>query len=98
MDFAEQILAMFGLRSHFAFVSGGDIGVRKHQQLEQLLANGAVTLDAVMIGDRATDIAAARTNGLRGVGVLWGHGSREELEGAGPERLLERPEELEEAW
>jgi phosphoglycolate phosphatase len=98
VDFAEQILAMFGLRHHFTFVSGGDIGVRKHQQLERLVADRVVGLDAVMIGDRATDIAAARANRLRGVGVLWGHGSREELEGAAPDRLLERPDQLEDTW
>lgn len=30
-DFAEKILEMFGLRKHFRFVSGGEIGVQKWQ-------------------------------------------------------------------
>src|SRR6202012_3650881 len=37
-DFAERILQLFGLRELFAFVSGGDIGVHKWQQLQALRA------------------------------------------------------------
>jgi phosphoglycolate phosphatase len=47
-----------------------------------------------MIGDRAFDIVAARTNGLRAVGVLWGYGSERELREAGAERLCATPVEL----
>ncbi|MBM3340721.1 MAG: hypothetical protein FJY56_01195 [Betaproteobacteria bacterium] len=47
-----------------------------------------------MIGDRAVDIDAAKHNGLRAIGVLWGHGSRAELEAAAPHRLLHAPSEL----
>ena len=37
---------------------------------------------AVMIGDRAHDIRAARMNGARAVGVEWGYGTHEELAAA----------------
>ncbi len=47
-----------------------------------------------MIGDRAVDIEAARTNGLASVGVLWGHGSLEELTAANPSALLSAPQQL----
>lgn len=40
-----------------------------------------------MIGDRESDIAAAKENGLRSAGVLWGYGSREELESVQPDLL-----------
>jgi phosphoglycolate phosphatase len=93
-DFAEQILALFGLREYFEFVSGGDIGVHKRDQLGALLERGFVTKDATMIGDRAVDVIAARAHGLHAVGVLWGHGSEEELLGAGPDRVLRAPREL----
>jgi phosphoglycolate phosphatase len=36
-----------------------------------------------MIGDLARDIFGARRNDVAGIGVLWGYGSREELEAAG---------------
>ena len=94
VDFAERILSMFGLRDYFAFVSGGDIGIPKSRQLRTLLVDGAIDEHAVMIGDRAVDVTAARSNGLRAVGVLWGHGTREELDGAGPDHMLECPTEL----
>jgi len=93
-EFAERILELFGLRAHFTFVSGGDVGVGKGDQLRALLAQGVVGPASKMIGDRAVDIEAARANGLGAVGVLWGHGTKEELLGAVPDRLLESPLEL----
>ncbi len=47
-----------------------------------------------MIGDRHHDIAGAKENGLRTVGVLWGYGSRQELEDAGADALCETPKVL----
>ncbi len=49
---------------------------------------------AVMIGDRASDIAAANALGMDSVAVLWGYGGRAELEGANPTYLVESVEEL----
>ncbi len=94
LDFAEKILELFGLRRYFQFVSGGDIGVSKAQQLAHLVSRGGVDLRATMIGDRAVDINAAKLNGLSSVGVLWGHGSRQELVGAGPQLILGHVDEL----
>ncbi len=48
-----------------------------------------------MIGDRHHDITGAKENGLRTVGVLWGYGSRQELEDAGADALCEAPKVLE---
>lgn len=93
-DFAEQILEMFCLRHHFRFVEGGDIGVAKGNQLRTLLEQDAIRPASTMIGDRAADIEAARANGLRAVGVLWGHGAKAELVAAGPDVLIESPTEL----
>ena len=93
-DFAERILAMFGLRALFDFIDGGDVGISKAQQLGALRASGAIPATSIMIGDRAVDIEAARANGLGAVGVLWGHGSEQELRAAKPDRLLTAPAEL----
>jgi len=95
-DFAERILKMFCLRDYFEFVCGGDVGIRKEDQLRGLVAEHAVGQFSVMIGDRAVDIIAAHANGLRSVGVLWGHGSALELAEAGPDRVLQSPEQLKE--
>jgi phosphoglycolate phosphatase len=93
-NFAEDILDLFGIRQYFRFVNGGDIGIKKTDQLASLLRQGLITKSAAMIGDRAVDILAAKENGLRSVGVLWGHGSLAELQGAAPDILLESPQEL----
>ncbi len=93
-DFAERILEMFNLRDRFLFVSGGDIGIEKWQQIESLLAQGSVSTSSVMVGDRAVDITASRRNGLWSAGVLWGHGSRAELEGERPNYLFSSTTEL----
>lgn len=49
---------------------------------------------SLMVGDRRHDIAGARAVGMRGLGVLWGYGSRDELETAGADRLVESPADL----
>jgi phosphoglycolate phosphatase len=94
VDFAEKILELFGLRSYFSFVCGGEIGMQKWQQIQNLLANGTVSQSTVMIGDRAVDISAAHRNGLPAAGVLWGYGSREELDAEQPRYLFSAPQEL----
>ena len=94
VDFAESILRLFGLRHHFRFLSGGEIGVHKKQQLASLLSERTISLASIMIGDRAVDIEAAKVNRLGSVGVLWGHGSVAELTAAGPNALLEFPHQL----
>jgi phosphoglycolate phosphatase len=47
-----------------------------------------------MVGDRWHDIAGAHAVNMRGLGVLWGYGSRDELETAGADGLVERPADL----
>lgn len=93
-DFAERILERFELRRHFQFVSGGDIGIHKWQQLAALLKNHTIAPHPTMIGDRAVDVSAAKANGMRSVGVLWGHGSLEELTAANPDLMLSSTNEL----
>ncbi|HXP01008.1 MAG TPA: HAD hydrolase-like protein [Luteibacter sp.] len=50
--------------------------------------------DTMMIGDRRFDIEGAVANGVRGVGVLWGFGDREELEAAGAWKVIETPTDI----
>jgi phosphoglycolate phosphatase len=48
----------------------------------------------VMVGDRSHDVIGAHANGLTVAGVLWGYGSRQELETAGADALVDVPAEL----
>jgi phosphoglycolate phosphatase len=50
--------------------------------------------DTVVIGDRRFDIEGAIANHVRGIGVLWGFGSRAELEQAGASAIAATPDEL----
>ena len=47
-----------------------------------------------MVGDREHDILGAKANGLDSVGVLYGYGSREELEAAGATYIAAAAEEI----
>ena len=93
-DFAERILEQFGLLHYFEFVSGGDVGVSKWQQLQGLLESNTISPRALMIGDRHFDLTAAAKNSLPSAGVLWGYGSREELSQHSPAYLLSHPSEI----
>ena len=99
VEFAEKILVHFGLRDAFDFVDGGDVGIKKVDQLAGLVARGAdnggvSAADAIMIGDRAVDITSAQANGIASMGVLWGFGDRAEIEGAAPDMIAEAPGDL----
>ena len=93
--FSERIVRRFDLARHFAGVYGPSLEGRLDDKAELLahlleaarLSHGS----AVMIGDRAGDITAARANGVRSIGVLWGYGSREELLDAGADVLCAEP-------
>ena len=96
LPFARRIVENFGLDRHFEDIYGAELDGRrddKSQLLAHLLAReGIAPADAVMIGDRAGDVNAARANGVAAVGVLWGYGSREELVAA--DRIVESPGDL----
>ena len=94
VDFAERILALFGLRHFFGFVDGGDVGIAKWQQLQSLAEQGSISQKSVMIGDRYIDLSAAHKNGLDSAAVLWGYGSRQELNEHEPRHMFSTPAEL----
>ena len=92
--FARKILTLFNLLPFFEFVDGGDVGIKKSEQLFGLIEAGHIDHDAIMIGDRSVDILSARSNGLRSVGVLWGFGSTFELAEARPDYTVGKVSEL----
>jgi len=46
---------------------------------------------AVMVGDREDDIIGAKANGIDSIGIMWGYGSRAELEAAGATWVADHP-------
>jgi phosphoglycolate phosphatase len=96
--YAERIVAHFGFLPHLAGVYGADLAGTlddKAKLVAHIAEREALDPRAcVMIGDREHDVRAARANGARSVGVLWGYGSREELTDAGVDALVALPSEL----
>ena len=96
-DVARAILEAHDLAGFFAVVNGlGDDHLTKAATLAQTLQlmGDVDPADAVMVGDRRSNILAGQVVGTRTVGVLWGYGSRSELEGAGADVLLDHPRQL----
>lgn len=94
--YARRIVTLFGLAPVFRGIYGADLDGALDDKV-RLFAHvvareGLRPGEAIMIGDRAHDIRAARMNGARCVGVLWGYGSREEL--AAADALAATPADL----
>lgn len=89
--FARRIITHFDLDACFDAVCGADLeGTRSSKQdvIRYALETCGIhkttsTSDVIMVGDRSYDIMGAHDNGLEAIAVLYGYGSREELEKAG---------------
>jgi phosphoglycolate phosphatase len=93
-DYAVKILQHFSLDTHIDFVDGGGIDVHKKTQIARIISSGIDHATAIMIGDRAGDINAAKNNAVHSVGVLWGFGVGDEIVLAAPDFIASTPSEL----
>lgn len=93
--FAEQILEYFHIRKYFDFVAGSTMEHEKRSRKSEVIAYAmeqneiADIEDVVMVGDRKYDVEGARELGIASVGVMFGYGSRQELEEARADVLVE---------
>ncbi len=97
--FANIILEHFDLMKYFDVVVGSELDgtrVKKGDVITYALELAKVTdkSRAVMVGDREHDIIGAKENGLDCIGVLYGHGCREEHEEHGADVIVSTVEEL----
>ena len=96
--YAEKILTHFNLDHWFTAVRGSELdGTRsaKEDLIRWILDREKVKPEeAVMVGDRRHDVVGAGSCGLPAVGVLYGYGSRDELESAGARVLCREPGEI----
>lgn len=97
--FAKVILDHFHLTEYFTFIAGANMDgtrTKKDEVIAYALESCGITDTGkvVMIGDREYDILGAKKYGIDSVGVLFGYGSYEELEGAGATYLVESVEEM----
>lgn len=95
--YAVQILEHFGLARYFACVAGATMDEKRTNKADVIayaLEKVGKSGKAVMVGDRKHDIEGAKAHDLDSIGVLYGYGSREELETAGATYLAETAEEI----
>ena len=98
-EFAAEILRYFHIDQYFDFVAAATMdGTRNsksaviaHALLSCEIADLAST---VMIGDREYDIIGAKAAGIDSIGVLYGYGSREELQSAGATYIAEHVSDI----
>lgn len=92
--FARQILEHFRLDRYFAFIAGATMDekrVKKAEVIAYALESRGIRdrSRVLMIGDREHDVIGAHKTGVDVMGVLYGYGSREELEEAGADYIAE---------
>lgn len=95
--FALPTLEAIGLATEFAYVAGPEPD-GPNDKLSMVTEAAKALPDAqVMVGDRSFDMLAAKELGLTAIGVTWGFGTREELEEAGADELVDSAAELAQA-
>lgn len=92
-EFALQILENFKLAEHFTVIAGASMDgsrIRKADVIDYALKQYGMDEreQVLMVGDRKHDILGAKEIGIASAGVLYGYGSREELEAAGADYIV----------
>ena len=98
-EFAKRILERFDLAKYFDFVAGASMDESRNKKADVIryaldMAGVSDLTRAVMIGDREQDISGAISNSLDSIGVLYGYGSKDELDGAGATYIAESVEDI----
>jgi phosphoglycolate phosphatase len=97
--FAHRILKHFRLEAFFSGVFGSNLDgslASKDELIAHILTHekNIHRKSTVMIGDRVHDIRGARANGIDTIGVTYGYGSRDEIEGSHPTHVAHSVDEL----
>ncbi|MBE6847341.1 MAG: HAD family hydrolase [Ruminococcus sp.] len=94
--FAVQILEHLGLARYFAYITGAALDDSRRTKGEVIgcaleRIGAPPKRDVVMIGDREHDVLGAKEHHVDCIGVLYGYGTREELEQAGASAIAATP-------
>lgn len=98
--FAIKLMEHFALDDCFVSICGATMDEKRTNKDEviryALDRNGITDTDeCIMVGDRKYDVLGAKATGIKSVGVLYGYGSREEMDAANPDFIAETVAELE---
>jgi len=97
--FAVQVLKHYGLDHYFTYIAGSNFDETRTKKAE-VITYALETCKIkdmekiVMVGDREHDMIGATTVGIDAIGVLFGYGSREELESTGATYIAEKVEDI----
>ncbi|MCI7441327.1 MAG: HAD hydrolase-like protein [Treponema sp.] len=95
--YARSILEKKGVLDLFDFVGGSDIEekgrVEKVDVVKYVLESNQIEdlSKCLMIGDRFYDVNGAHLAGIKCAGILWGFGSRSEMEECGADYIVSDP-------
>ena len=97
--FAKKILDYYELTDYFKGIYGASLDGKRSKKADVLayaLKKSRITAknETVMIGDRQHDIIGGKENDLDTIGVLYGFGSKEELQKARATYLVKTPKEI----
>lgn len=95
-EYSVKILEHFKLAQYFEHICGSNMDETRSKKEEVIayamekcgIGDGEKS-KVLMIGDREHDIIGAKKNGIKSCGVLYGYGSRKELEAAGADYIIE---------
>ena len=94
-EYSIKIIDHFGLSNYFDYVCGSlmdESRSKKSEVIAYALERCGLGEDdksrVLMVGDRFHDIEGSQQNGLKSCGVLFGYGSRSELEDAGADYIV----------
>ncbi len=92
--FAKEIIDRYKIGEYFDFVAGSvmdETRTLKHEVIEYAIENMGISdrSSILMVGDRRFDVEGADKCGIDCMGVLYGYGTREELESAGAAYIAE---------
>ncbi len=92
LDTAKKVLELFDLTKYFDFIGGAvsHENDQKWQVLNWSLSSVGIDLEdpaslakCILVGDRKYDAEGAKICGIDSMGVLYGHGTKEEMDSSG---------------
>lgn len=98
--YAKRILEHFKLSQYFEYIAGATMDETRNQKYDVIeyalkKCNFTDRTKAVMVGDRKHDVLGAKMCSVESVGVLYGYGSRDELQAAGATYIAKTVEDIE---
>ena len=97
--FAKKILELFDISKYFDFIGGAATDKtrdKKSEVLEYSIKSVGVSdkSKVILVGDRVYDSEGAIACGIDSLGVLYGHGSEEEVRSAGFTYIVNNVEDI----